>query len=81
MLQRLIILVATIAALSVSVGSREVSAAGHRAGLGAAGQLDRGGNAWHGAVTLEWAGTETARGTEAKALVAGPLAGDGARPM
>jgi hypothetical protein len=47
MLQRLIIIVATIAVLSVSVGSREASAAGHRAGLGAEGHLDRGGNAWH----------------------------------
>ena len=46
MLPRLIILVATIGALSVSIGSRDVSAAA--AGLGGAGQLDGAGSAWHG---------------------------------
>ena len=46
MLPRLIILVATIAALSVSIGSRDVSAAA--AGLGGAGQLGGAGSAWHG---------------------------------
>lgn len=52
MLPRVIILVATIAALSVSIGSRDVSVAA--AGLGAArhrggeGSAWRGGNAWHG---------------------------------
>src|SRR5262245_11730568 len=47
MLQRLIITVATIAALSVSIGSRDASAAGHGAGLGGAGHLGRAGSAWH----------------------------------
>ena len=79
---RLIILVATIAVLSVSIGSRDVSVAA--AGLGGEGHLGgadsawHGGNAWHGALV---AGTETARGTRARALVAGPQAGDGAERM
>jgi hypothetical protein len=48
MLQRLIIAVATIAALSVSMGSRDASAAGHGAGLGGAGRPGGAGSAWHG---------------------------------
>jgi hypothetical protein len=48
MLQRLIITVAAIVALSISIGSRAATAAGHRAGIGGAGQLGGAGSAWHG---------------------------------
>ena len=67
MLQRLVITVAAIAALSISIGSRAATAAGHRAGMGGAGQLGGAGSAWHGVA--------------GRGLVAGLRAGDGAGPM
>src|SRR5262245_50321299 len=48
MLQRLIVALAIFAALSVSIGSGDASAGGHRGGLGGAGQLGNAGTAWHG---------------------------------
>src|SRR5262245_38373561 len=47
MSQRLFITVATVAALSVSIGLRDASAAGHRPGFGGAGHLGGAGSAWY----------------------------------